>query len=250
MRAAIVAAALLVAAPAAAFHEVGSFERTANTGGGAGYYFTGSSRSKGYDCGICHTGAAGRIAIELQSNPPELAQGSYEPGVVYSLTVRLHGEHRGLASAFNPNTFTAEVVGDDGAALGAFAVTVGSVMRLRNDGQLAIAEGFGRGETEWDMRWTAPDTPVPATFHLGMLDGDGAGLADVRFIDPINDDVAVLALRLCPTGQTCPAAEPPPADRSAVQCSSSGDAGGGAWLAAALVLLSACRGGRGLRSRR
>ena len=77
------------------------------------------------------------------------------------------------------------------------------------ENRVAVAEGFGEGETEWAFAWFAPSEPVAATLHIAMLDGDGASDPEVRFIDPLSDDVATMTVRLCPVGQDCP----PPADR-------------------------------------
>ncbi len=224
------AAVLLSASPALAFHEVRSFERTANTGGGNGYYYSGSPRSKGYDCNICHTDAEGRIAIELTS---ELSDGTYEPGTAYTIDVAMLGEHKGLDSAFNPNTFTAEFIGADGQPVGRVSAIPRSIVHIELDGSVAVAEGQGNGELEWTFFWAAPDTAEPVTLFMAMLDGDGANDPVVRFIDPLNDDVATLVLPLCPSGQTCEPTPAPDEERSAVDCSTGGSAP--SWL----VLLAA-----------
>lgn len=233
MKRALLVAAVVVAAPAPAlgFHEVVSFDRSANSGGGGGYYYSGSPRSKGYDCNICHLDAEHRISIELES---DLTSGSYDPGEAYFIRVRMLGEHKGLESAFNPNTFTAEFIGVDGQPRGRVTAVPRSIVHIVGGGTAAIAEGFGNGELEWTFFWAAPDAAEPVTLYMAMLDGDGASDPEIRWIDPLNDDVAALQLLLCPTGLSCPP-PPPPADdeTSAVDCST----GGGALGTLVLVLL-------------
>ncbi len=191
---------ILAISPAAdAYHIVSSFSESANIGGGSSLFYTGSSRFKGYDCSICHVDAEGRISIELET---PLLSGRYTPGLIYPITVRLVGEHRGLDSAFNPNTFTADFTDADGNPVG-FPAGGASQVLIESDRSVAVAEGLGEGETEWTFSWWAPNEGVPATLHIAMLDGDGAGLVDRRFIDPLNDDVATLKLQLCPEGEVC-----------------------------------------------
>ncbi len=223
----IVLTAMLIPATAMAFHEVSSFDRTANSGGGAGYYYSGSARSKGYDCTFCHVDTEGKISVEVFT---ELASGTYEPGGdAYQIDVTLIGEHKGLDSAFNPNTFTAEMIDDQGQPVGQFAAIPRGIVKLPDDAQVAVAEGFGNGETEWQFFWVPPDDATPATFHLALLDGDGASDPVVRFIDPLNDDVVTVSFRLCPTGQTCQPPMPRQDTKSVVDCAS-GPGGASTWL--------------------
>lgn len=219
IRAFIIVGLLLHSSVAMAFHEIDAFDRSANTGGGAGYYFTGSPRFKGYDCTICHRNSAKRISIQLGT---ELSSGVYRPGFVYPIDVRLIGEHRGLMSAFNPNTFAAEVLGAGNEAVGTLTTTAGNIVSVVDNGRVAVAEGFGTGETEWRFTWSAPVDPVPATLYLAMLDGDGASDPINRFIDPLDDDVAVVSLTLCPEGQTCTPPDEPEQDKSPAGCTASG----------------------------
>lgn len=208
------AGVLLCASPALAFHEIESFDRSANTGGANGYYYTGSPRFKGYDCNICHVGAEERISVELGG---DLGSGRYEPGLIYRIDVRLVGEHKGLESAFNPNTFTAEVTDSRGQGVGSLAASAS--VELADNDRVAIAEGFGNGETEWSFSWFAPDDPQPATLYLALLDGDGASDPIRRFIDPLNDDVITVQVALCPTGMDCKPLAAPDEETSPAGCS-------------------------------
>lgn len=228
----LIALAILAAPSSAlAFHEVSSFSRTANTGGGNAQFFTGSKRFKGYDCSVCHVGAEQRISIGLDS---ALTAGVYTPGLIYPVTVRLVGEHRGLTSAFNPNTFTADFTDAEGNPVGLVA-SGGQQVLLESERSVAVAEGFGEGETEWTFSWYSPAEGVPMTVHIAMLDGDGADDPDRRFIDPLNDDVATLSFTVCPVDEVCEAPGPPVEEVAPMGCSSSGGHGSG--LVVALLLL-------------
>lgn len=248
MRALVIAAALVAfAGEAAAYHEVRSFPVSANFGGGAGYYYTGSPRFKGYTCALCHTGGEGRASVSVTSDPAELtASGTYTPGQTYRIDVELIGEHRGLGSAFNPNTFTAEVVDQGGAAAGALGVGDDPVVELTGGGQIAIAEGFGNGETTWSFFWSAPDADGPLGFYLALLDGDGASDPEVRFIDPFNDDVATFTRTLCRRGAECAEPPPEPEPESPASGCQSAPGGGPWWLAAVLLAVFWRRGARGV----
>lgn len=218
--------------PAHAFHESMSFDRSANTGGGAGSYYTGSPRFKGYDCTLCHQEASGQIAIELGGN---LTSGTYEPGLVYRIELSLFGEHRGLDSAFNPNTFTADITDDAGQPIGTFSAGPGSLVRVRDDGRVAVGEGFGEGENSWSFSWAAPVDAVPARLYVALLDGDGASDPDNRTIDPLRDDVATLRFDLCPSGMQCSAPSRPEPETSPAGCTA-GPSRGGAWLLCGLLI--------------
>ncbi len=216
MRAILVLAILGCATPALAFHVVASFNQSANTGGGAGAYYTGSPRDKGYDCTLCHVDTEQRIAITLGGN---LVSGTYEPGLVYRIDVRLVGEHRGLGSAFNPNTFTAVITDDNGFPVGTFGSPFDGIVEVVDEGRVAVAEGLGEGEDEWSFSWSAPVDAVPARLYIAMLDGDGASDPDNRFIDPTNDDFAEIRLDLCPSGFVCAAPSVPTEETSPAGCS-------------------------------
>ncbi len=222
---------LSISSSAHAFHEVASFSRTANSGGGGGMYYSGSKRFKGYDCSICHVDAQRRIAVEVNS---PLTSGVYTPGLIYPVTVRLLGEHRGLQSAFNPNTFVADFTDAAGNPVGLVA-SGGQQVLLEAERTVAVAEGFGEGETEWTFSWWAPSEGSQATLHIAMLDGDGADDSERRFIDPLNDDVATYALALCPVDTVCEPDTPAPVDDAPMSCGVGGGQGGATVLLIVLV---------------
>lgn len=205
-----------------AFHPGASFEKSANEGGGGGLYYTGALRGNGYDCAICHVEPAGEIAIDLSSEPPDLVAGSYTPGATYSLTVTMLGEHRGFGSVSNQNTFLAEVVADTDVEGGGF-VAVDLDRFLLVDGDRVLASRAG-SLTEWTFPWQAPVAGAgPLTLHVGLVDGDGAGDTGRATTDPVGDDVAMLALRICEGEPGC-ADRPRRArdDSAAAGCSAAG----------------------------
>ncbi|MBI2894305.1 MAG: hypothetical protein HYY06_12200 [Deltaproteobacteria bacterium] len=194
---------LLLDPSAWAFHPPARFDQPATEGGGAGNFFTGSPRFKRWDCSICHIEAEGRIAAVLGSEPGDLAQrGVFDPEQVYVLGVELYGEHRGLGSRANINTFIANVEDDEGRPQGRFAfdpeVFVGFF-----DRSLVAARGL-EARTSWTLEWIAPPAGTgPVALHLAMLDGDGAGDAAAARTDAFGDDLTVAALRLCEAGMPC-----------------------------------------------
>lgn len=226
-----------------AFHPGASFEKSANEGGGGGLYYTGAIRGKGYDCSICHVDPARDIDVELTSMPSGLAAGAYTPGATYTLTVTMRGEHRGFGAVSNQNTVLAEVVTDSDATAGAFVgVDLDDFLLL--DGSRVLASRAG-SLTEWSFPWQAPAAGTGAlTMHLGLVDGDGAGDTTRATTDPVGDDVAMFALRLC-EGTTGCADRPRRArdESAAAGCSAAG--GGLGAVAVVLGLLALVRARRG-----
>ncbi len=220
---------------ASAFHPVLSFEKTANEGGGSGMFFTGSLRQKGYDCAICHVEPALRIGAELEAAPSELTTGTYTPGTMYQLTVRLTGEHRGFGTRANQNSFLIEVTDDTDLAVGQFGA-LDDTATVVDDGR--VLGGRAGPETEWRFTWRAPPAGAgPVSLHLGVVDGDGAGNTAEAQTDPMGDDMAMLALRACEGTPGCPDRVRRPPDESAVAgCSAAGDASTGTL---ALVIVTA-----------
>jgi uncharacterized protein (TIGR03382 family) len=226
----LVAALVCASANAWAFHTPGTFDDTAAKGGGHRIYFTGSARQKGYDCGMCHTDSAGKISAQVQLTPS--ASGAYVPGQLYSVAVKLVGEHRGFGARNNQNGFVAEVVDDTGQTAGTYASTQNSV-ELIDDGR--VIAGEKADTTMWTFSWQAPVAGRgPVTLHLGMLDGDGASISSAPQTDPGGDDVAMVKLRMCEGAAGC-------ADRPAMAVTASPasgcNAGGDASPFVALVLV-------------
>ncbi len=226
---------LFLTGNAEAFHQVMTFSESANSGGGAGNFFSGSPRSKGYQCHVCHVAAEQKISIGFSSG---LSSGTYRAGLVYTIKLTLEGEHRGLESAFNANTFTAEMTDAEGTPVGRFTA---SGIGLEKDFTVAIGEGFGTGENEWEFSWLAPEIAVPATLYIAMVDGDGVSDPETRLIDPLNDDVATMALLLCPDGEVCTPPDEPEEERSPAGCATGGSNNGMAMLGFLLLVFVAIR---------
>ena len=182
--------AVAPASSALAFHGRADFGKRGIEGGGGGMYYTGSPRSRGYDCTVCHLDAPGRIRVTVDSDPPGLiSEQRYVPDQTYALTVRMLGEHRGLGEMLNPNTFTAEITDRDGAQMGLFAGLGPNVERPSSE-ELVVARGETDAQTEWSFEWTAPQ-PGAGTLDLWLaaVDGDGAESRLGRTGDPFGDDV-------------------------------------------------------------
>lgn len=121
---------VLLAAPALfGFSSAASFDLEADVGGGGGYTFTGSPVNHGMSCLECHQrdGAAVRTGVFLHSDPAGLFSEGYVPGQIYTVTVHLTGEDRGLArngscpvgaAGCNRNLFVAELLDAGGVATG------------------------------------------------------------------------------------------------------------------------------------
>lgn len=219
-RLALLLSLVTVPESARAFHGATDYVDSAQSGGGAGMYFTGSRRWKGYDCTICHVDAPGEVALVLASDPPDLLAGTYRPGVTYRISFSLAGEHLGGAALANRNAFVAEMTDDAWEDVPGWAAPGDDVEVL--DGGRVVAATVAESRAEWAMDFTAPAAGAGAlTLHVGAVDADGAGDTLQRRTDPLGDDVVVAALRLCEAGTVCTApirAAPPisPAACSAV----------------------------------
>ena len=217
------------------FHQPASFEASASDGGGNRVYFDGSPRQKSYDCTACHNDGSHAISARVDG-----IAGSYAPGMTYTITVALVGEHTGFGTANNQNGFVAEIVDDMRAPVGTLATPDIDRVALIDDG--AVAAGEGKDATMWTFTWTAPAAGRgAATLHLGMVDGNGANSVQVPQNDPGGDDVALATVRLCEGSPGCAEpASPAPTESKAAGCTASG--GGSLWLVLALVGLRRRRG--------
>ena len=230
------------AAPAAAFHGQADFDKPGVEGGGGARYFTGSPRFRRWDCTVCHTGSEGRIALTLATDPPGLVRdGVFVPGATYAVTVSMQGEHRGLSSMLNPNTFVLEIIDGEQRPAGIFAGLGSGVERPPGE-ELVIARGEFDGATEWTFEWIAPEAGTgPVTLYLAGVDGDGAGDRLGRTGDPFGDDVFVGALRLEEEGNVQPEAT----TMTEGGCTTAGRRGRGAGVLLLLVALGALLRRRG-----
>ena len=215
------------------FHQPATFEAPVSDGGGNRVYFDGSPRQKSYDCSACHDDGPRTITARIDG-----IAGAYTPGMTYTLTVTLAGEHAGFGTANNQNGFVAEIVDDQHQPIGTLATPDVDLVDLIDDG--AVAAGEGKDLTMWTFSWTAPPAGSgPATLHLAMVDGNGAASAEVPQNDPGGDDVAVTRVRLCESTPGCDEPVPPgKPDSKAAGCAA---AGGGSLFVALLALVLVVR---------
>lgn len=196
-----IASCLVIASEARAFHGQADFARPAIEGGGEGMYFNGSPRFRRYDCSVCHLDAPGRVRLTLATDPPEVVRdGQYTPGQTYRVTVTMSGEHRGLGTMLNPNTFSMEIVDRDGATAGLYSSLGANVERPPGE-EIVVARGEIANATAWSFDWQAPPPGAgPLSLHLAGVDGDGAGDRLGRTGDPYGDDVFAGELLLLESG--------------------------------------------------
>jgi len=200
------------------FHQPASFEASSNDGGGNRVYFDGSPRQKSYDCSACHNDVPRTIEAKIDGLPA-----AYAPGMTYTVTVTLVGEHAGFGTADNQNGFLAELIDDQRNTVGTLAAPASGITQTIDDG--AVIAGEGKGMTTWTFNWTAPAAGRGAiTLHLGMVDGNGAASASVPQNDPGGDDVAIATVRTCESAPGCAGApaRPEAPDSEATGCNAGG----------------------------
>ncbi len=197
-----VAAFLVWASPARAFHAGNVFDKPAGAGGGAGIFYTGAAAERGWDCTACHTNPAGKIRVTLASEPEALLQTfRYEPGTTYSFRATLDGEHLG-AGASNFNSLAIAIVDAQGGPAGEMS---GYAADEIYGGRTTIASmGQRPGQTSWSFKWTAPAAKdVAVKLHVAAVDGNGAGGAGGGTLtDPWGDDVFIGKLSFSAEGAT------------------------------------------------
>ena len=207
----------LAATPAAAYHPLRDYAASANTGGGARMYFTGSPRWRGYDCTICHVDAPGLMRFEVTSEPAELlTSGAWTPGKEYTLTLRMVGETRHSESEHN--TFLLGVEDDRGQPAGTFSDPGGDLQPAPGGGHGGVAsDGVVAGKAGkfdvWTFRYTAPVAGTGRlSMYLGGVDGDGSLTAPAPRpeTDPLGDDLYLGRWRLCEAGVPCDRGFPKP----------------------------------------
>ncbi len=189
MTLALALVAISWSANADAYHQFGKnskFRKSAVEGGGQGNYFTGSPRSGGYDCSVCHTDAAGKVSVRLDG--ALISDGRWVEGRKYDFQVELLGEHLG-----RNNLAVLELTTDDGERLGAYPV----------DQVLAVVPKSGQIKS---FSFTAPAAGAGRiSLYLAVVHGDEAAGAKDEEIDsdPWGDDVYVARWRFCEGEQAC-----------------------------------------------
>ncbi len=237
MLAAFLCVLLIPSAQGHAFHSAMLFPDDASVGGGGGLLYNGSPRTKGYTCATCHLDPPGVARLVATSTPaPLLAEGVYEPGGDYKISVQLQHESRGLTAKVNYNTFNIEVLDVADKPVGGFADFVaGGMVSTVDKSALFSRARADISATQWSFHWQAPATGSGRlTFYLAGVDGDGAGAADQALTDPLGDDVMVLRVDAWELG------EPRPEPLTEPGCSAaSAPSRDGAPLAALMLVLSA-----------
>jgi hypothetical protein len=170
------------------------FEGPSSTGQGGNRYFTGSPRYKLYDCRICHVGDPGEIRVRLWTEPENIFDVGYEPGVQYKVRLSLVEEKLAPErKIFSTNNFCVEVLDRAGRTAGTFDLgfptnpikELFDPVVLSPDGTTMLS-GFLYFELDWEWFWTAPEPGTgTVTFYCGFVDGSG----DLK---AFNNDVAVL----------------------------------------------------------
>jgi hypothetical protein len=191
-------AALFFAPQARAFHAAATFDVEPGGGGGGHIYYTGSPRSHGWKCTLCHTDPPGKISLHIGQK--EIFKSfSYTPGQLYQFDVDLIGEHAGLtASLSNYNSLMVEILDQNQAAVGTLFYVEEDFSQI---GDAAIASANNNntavGTTKWTFKWKAPaatdgpdgGAPGKVTFYFSAIDGDGAKSGATQTLtDPFHDD--------------------------------------------------------------
>jgi hypothetical protein len=218
----LVACALaLAAAPRAAhaFHNGSTFDRAPGAGGGGGLFYTGAPRERGWSCLACHTDPRGRLEVDVSSQPPELiAEGRFRPGTAYAISIAMRDPQGqlGLASTrANYNGIGVSVVDGEGGPAGVIGGFEPGRYYARGTSILA-SDSTMNNETAWSFTWTAPAAPAgPIAIHLGVVDGNGAGVGGASTLtDPLGDDVVIHAFTARPEGAAAAAAGLDSVDRA------------------------------------
>lgn len=264
---ALAIATALVAAPAVAhaFPTGDQFDFDPLTeDGGGGLAFTGSPRSSGHTCAVCHTAAPGRITIELLAEPAALFTSGYVPDTEYRMRVVIDhewaasdrrnagddcGDMTSPYSRCDDNGFALEIDDDRGYPAGTFAPVVGDHcmpdgptvdVRVLADHSAITQGGAHHGVIAWDLCWTAPGADTGAvTAYVAAVDGDGGHATPADPNTAEDDDVASGAVPIAEHGGQTPPVQ-------AGGCSAGSDAGWGALIIVALAI--ALRGRRRRRA--
>lgn len=218
----LLGAAVMTPRTSAAFHSDSQFVEDAAEGGADGIFYTGSPRSRGYDCSACHLDAPVEARLVLATDPGELLSAlEYVPGEIYEFTVKLEGETRGMGSATNFNTFALELLDAEDEPVGGFFGFDGESLRTQDDGGVLFAQGRDDA-TSWTFLWQAPEAGTGyLDAYIAVVDGDGAGEVEGQgATDPFNDDVLASVFRIAEQGTPAPelSLEEPEEDRDVTAC--------------------------------
>jgi hypothetical protein len=181
--------------------------------GAGGIYGTGGVGDHGIACIHCHIGSQGLISATVTPTPAwqkVAGADAYKPGQIYSITVALVGEHRGLnQNNDNLNGMNLTIEDQSGKAKGVFTSdadpTANSTTCKPKFPATLPATGttYVYGDchgvvyiprpnaTSWTFSWTAPAAGAGAlNMFYGVVDGDHDGKSS------LDDDVNMGSAKL------------------------------------------------------
>ena len=202
-------------------------------GGGGGLSFSGSPRSAGHDCAVCHTDPPRRVRMAIDADPVALFDNGYQPGAMYRMRVRLVGEHAALDSLSvgdkcqptvdhrcDDNGFALEIadavgaprgtfapLGADGSCAGA-ASAVDAESQVLAGGDAVVHSGYHHGIDAWAFCWKAPAAGTgPLMIFAAAVDGNGGDGTAANPSDTVGDDVVSGSVPLLEKGGDPPRTE-------------------------------------------
>jgi hypothetical protein len=202
-------------------------------GGGGGLSFSGSPRSAGHDCAVCHTDPPRRVRMAIDADPVALFDQGYQPDATYKLRVRLLGEHAAVDALAvgdrcqplvdhrcDDNGFALEIadavgaprgtfapLGADGSCTGA-APAVDAESQVLAAGDAIVHSGYHHGVDAWGFCWKAPGAGTgPLTIFAAAVDGNGGDGSADNPSDTVGDDVVSGRVPLLEKGGDPPATE-------------------------------------------
>jgi hypothetical protein len=219
-------AAMFVAFPARAWDGLGLWYEPAHgmPPGGGGIVGTGGLSESSIQCVHCHIKPAQKIDALVSSVPAFAANTAYVPGQKYQITVKMIGEHVGLANCptggMNNNGFAATfedaagrnvgtLASDSGQAQGSscpkdapMPKTLTGTTYMYNDCRVILPLNM-ESATQWTFSWTAPARGTgDVTIFGGVIDGS----CDMT---SLNDDGKMIKLILSESGATAMQAPSP-----------------------------------------
>jgi hypothetical protein len=219
----IVAALTFFSLPASAWDGIPLWYGTAHgaSPGGGGIVGTGGLSESSIECVHCHMKPEKKIDATVTPVPAFGAGTSYAPGQKYQFTVKLVGEHLGLAQCdqymANNNGFAATFENASGQNVGSLASDSGQVQGsacpkdppkgdtltgttvMYDDCRVILPRTDGvslPNVTQWKFSWTAPPRGAgDVVMYAGVVDGN----CDMS---SLNDDAKMIKLTLSESAAT------------------------------------------------
>lgn len=180
------------------WHEPATGRAGVNRAGAGGRYGTGGRTDKGIKCSHCHIKGEGKIGMTLAASPAFVkvaGEDGYVPGLRYTITIAMTGEHRNPGPTNNANGMAATVENASGKRAGRLIADAGqdSMACPTADPYAATPLPAGRttflygdchgvlplhhmGLTQWRFDWVAPPAGAGGlTIFVGMVDGNAGG---------------------------------------------------------------------------